>query len=169
MWPLSKTPRTVGAAIASGADNALDRLSERKRDYVVARAQKATIRSAAAEAGVSTRMGAKYEKAEDVQAAYQELVRRALPAKKLVELIKGGAMATMPDYTPNGKRKKKERPDWRTRKPYIDMAAEHAGFFEKKQTQNNTMISVRVEHVGASSGETGQRTKPVVTLTAEAE
>lgn len=148
--------------IAQGPD-ALDKLSVRKRAYVAERAGGATIRAASASVGVSKQMGGKYESDSDVQAAYRELMRETFPMQKLAKLISGGANATTPVYDSNG-RKKKDRPDWKTRKPYIEMASQQAGYFEKKGDTNNTLISVKVEHVGNKDA---NRTQPVITVATE--
>lgn len=156
---------THGAKITTASRKAIDKLSLTRRTYVEARATGSNITQAAAEAGVSRRMGHNYETDADIQKAYRELIRQAMPAEEMVELIKGGAHATETVYSPDGK-KKQEKPDWRARKPYIEMASEQGGYFEKKQQQNNTMISVHVEHVGAKGA---GRTEPILTIATEAE
>ena len=143
-----------GNIIASSARKAIDRLTPRKRNYVAARAAGKSLKEASAEVGVTHPTARKMEKEADVQAAYRELVRKAIPAKKLVRLIEGGATATMPVYGADGKRKK-DRPDWKTRRPYIEMAAEHGGYHETKSEDNSKMISVIVQHIGQPPQQTG--------------
>lgn len=96
-------------------------------------------------------MGGNYEKDEDVQAAYRMLMRDAIPAKVLVNLVKGGTQAKIPVYGPDGK-KKGERADWKTRKPYIEMASKHGGYFEEKvQAGAGAIINLTVNHIGQPS------------------
>jgi hypothetical protein len=77
-------------------------------------------------------------------------MRRAIPAQRLVELIKGGCEAKIPLYSANGKQIK-FRADWKTRKPYIEMASKHAGYYEDKSAQAGNQIVISVTHVGANS------------------
>jgi hypothetical protein len=140
-----------GNIIGASSKNALDRLPPKKRTYVAARASGKTLAAACDEVGVSHPTGRKMEKEAAVQAAYRELIRKTISAKKLVKLIDGGANAMMPVYGVDGKRKK-DRPDWKTRRPYIEMAAEHGGYHEKKADSNSQIIAVTVTHVGQSNG-----------------
>jgi hypothetical protein len=141
--------RPNGSRIAAKSRIPVDALEPKKRTFVAVRAQGGTITEAAAMAGVSRRMGSNYEKDEDVQTAYRDLIRQVLPREELAGLIAGGARATMPVFGSDGK-KKKDRPDWKTRKPYIEMAREDAGYVERKANAANApmVISVNVQHVG---------------------
>jgi hypothetical protein len=115
---------------------------------VRARAEGKSIRQSAKEAGVNPSAGSRYDKEADVQKAYRELMQRAVPAEKLVRLIKGGCEAKSPVFNTQGK-KIGERADWRTRKPYIEMASEHAGYFERKNVAGSApSITFVVNHIG---------------------
>lgn len=140
--------------LADPNGSALEQLPPQKRAYVEAKVAGATNRAASEAAGVSKGMGSLYNHQADVQAAFRELVRDALPAEKLVGLISGGATATMPEYDSKGK--KSRVPDWKTRRPYIQMAAEQAGYIETKENSSGAVIQVNVTHVGASSGEAAE-------------
>lgn len=137
--------------ITSSARNALEALPVYKRNFVKARAEGKSLREASAEAGVGPQSGRNYEKESLVQQAYRELMRKAVPAERLVKLIKGGTEAKMPVYGSDGK-KVSERADWKTRRPYIEMAAEHAGYHENKAQQNTgTQILISVNHIGKNA------------------
>jgi hypothetical protein len=107
-----------GKGITSSARNPINKLPVNKRNFVLARAEGASVKAAAARAGVSQRMGSKYNNQADIQAAYRSLIQKAIPAKKLVNLIKGGCEAKMPVFDAHGK-KVSDRADWKTRRPYI--------------------------------------------------
>jgi hypothetical protein len=96
-------------------------------------------------------MGSKYENQAAIQAAYRSLIQKAIPAKKLVNLIKGGCEAKMPVFDAHGK-KVSERADWKTRRPYIEMAATHGGYHEDKISGNVAGIQVVVQHIGQRNG-----------------
>lgn len=137
--------------ITSSAQTALGALPVYKRNFVKARAEGKTVSMAAIEAGVTPQTGRNYDKEAGIQKAYRELMVKAIPPQKLVRLIKGGCEAKMPVYGSNGK-KVTERADWKTRRPYIEMAAEHAGYHENKNQGNNgTQIVIAVNHIGRSS------------------
>lgn len=136
-----------GNIIGSSSRKAIDRLPVRERKYVAARAEGKTLAAACDEVGVSHPTGRKIEKRADVQAAYRELIRKAITAEKLVKLVEGGCNATMPTYGSDGKRKK-DRPDWKARRPYIEMAAAHGGYYEKSADDGGNTINVTVVHVG---------------------
>jgi hypothetical protein len=161
----SQIGQPKGITIAAAGETALEKLTPRRRAYVEARAEGKTIKASAAIAGVSNRMGGKYEKKEEIQAAYKELMQKAMPLARVVQLVKGGANATMPVWNSQGKRLK-DRPDWRTRKPYIDMVREDAGYVESNKDKGNTLIAVQVEFIGRKHVES---TKPVTTITAKAD
>ena len=146
----------TGKGITSSSKNPLNKLPVHKRNFVLARAQGASVKDAAAHAGVSQRMGSKYNNQSDIQAAYRSLIQKAIPAKKLVNLIKGGCEAKMPVFDAQG-RKVSERADWKTRRPYIEMAATHGGFHEDKNSGSVAAIQVVVQHIGQRNG-TAQRT-----------
>ena len=104
---------------------------------------------AAHAAGVSHRTGQKYETHAEIQAAYRQLMQEAIPAEKLVNLIKGGCTARMPVFSPEGKILT-HRPDWKTRRGYIEMAAKHSGYHEEKAVVQSGITFV-VNHIGQSS------------------
>jgi hypothetical protein len=146
--------------ITSSARSAIEKLPSYKRTFVKARAEGKTIRASAAEAGYGAPAGSRWEKEQDVQKAYRELMQKAIPAEKLVRLIKGGCEAKMPMFDAKGK-KVSERADWKTRRPYIEMASEQAGYFERKNAAGSggTAITFVVNHIG-------QGTKTVKTIEA---
>lgn len=155
-----KAAKVAGkTGITSSSKNPLDKLPIHKRNYVKARAEGHSVTDSVKAAGVSRRMGMVYESEADVQAAYRMLVRQAIPAKKLVNLIKGGCEAKIPVYGPDGK-KKGERADWKTRKGYIEMAAKHANYHEEKVgAGGGALINLTVTHIGRPSDANGnQRT-----------
>lgn len=127
--------------------NALTRLPVKKRVFVKARSEGKTIKQASAEAGIAQSTGGSYDTADDVQAAYRLLMRRAITPGKLVKLIKGGCEAKKPVYSLDGKHKT-ERADWQVRRPYIEMAAKHAGYYEEKNPNGGTQIVIAVNHIG---------------------
>jgi hypothetical protein len=135
--------------IARNARKAINKLSFKKREFVKARFEGLNAQAASGVAGVSPQRGRAYERSRDVQAAYRELISNTLPAEQIAELIKGGCFATMPFFTSKGKRE--DIPDWRARKPYIEMAREDGGYVEKKTDATGTIISVTVQHVGGRS------------------
>lgn len=136
--------------ITSSSRNPVEKLPLRKRVYVKARSEGKNLSDAAAEAGVGPAAGRRYDKEADVQAAYRALVQKAIPATKLVRLIKGGCEAKMPVFNDKGK-KITERADWKTRKPYIDMAAKHGGYYvDTSQSNNSLSITFSVTHIGQS-------------------
>lgn len=155
--------------ITSSSVSALNRLPVYKRNYVKKRAEGGTIAEASVAAGVSKCTGSKYESESDIQAAYRELVRKAIPAVKLVKLIKGGTEAKIPVYGADG-RKVGERADWRTRKPYIEMVAKHAGYHkdENDAKGNGMSINLIVNHIGQSKTEDA-RSQRIIEATAETE
>ena len=137
--------------ITSSAKSALGALPVYKRNYVKARAEGKSIPEASEAAGVGPAQGRRYDAEALVQQAYRELVRKAIPAEKLVRLIAKGCEAKMPVFNTEGK-KVSERADWKTRKPYIDMAAKHAGYHEEKnQGAGGTSITFVVNHIGQAS------------------
>lgn len=137
--------------ITSSAQTALGALPVYKRNYVKARAEGKSVAESAASAGVCTGTGRNYERESLIQQAYRELMVKAIPPQKLVRLIKGGCEAKMPVFSSSGK-KVSERADWKTRRPYIEMAAEHAGYHESKAAGNaGTQILISVNHIGQSS------------------
>ena len=143
-----KAARINGAkGITSSARDPLAKLPINKRNFVLARTSGASVAASAAHAGVSKRQGSKYNTQAEIQAAYRYLVQKAIPASKLVNLIKGGCEAKMPVYGPDGK-KISERADWKTRRPYIEMAASHGGYHEDKSTAAPLGIQVVVQHIG---------------------
>jgi hypothetical protein len=152
-----KAQRQGGSrGITSSSKDPINRLPVHKRNYVKVRAEGGSVIEAAKAAGVSGRMGRKYENHADIQAAYRSLVQKAIPAKRLVNLIKGGCEAKMPIFGPDGK-KTGERADWKTRRGYIEMAAKHGGYYEEKTANSPVGIQVVVQHIGQKSGNT-QRT-----------
>ena len=160
-----REPRQPG--ITSRAHKAVNKLAPKRRIYVRARFDGASVAQAAEAAGVSKRMGSNYEHAKDVQAAYRELMSKAIPPNEIVKLVKGGCHATMPIFGPDGK-KKKEVPDWRARKPYIDMAREDAGYVEKKSDATGTLINVTVQHIGGQTGVKVGGSQPIIEAPAQA-
>jgi hypothetical protein len=123
------------------------------------RAEGATVGESAIAAGVSARMGSKYEKQADIQMAYRSLMQKAIPAQRLVNLVKGGTEAKIPVYGSDGK-KSGERADWKTRRPFIEMAAEHAGYFERKNvTGGSSMINLVVQHIGQPGAQVNVRSE----------
>lgn len=130
--------------------NAITRLPARKRAFVTARAEGKSIKLAAAQAGIAKSTGGQYDRADDVQAAYRLLMRRAVSPEKLVKLIKGGCEAKRSVYSPDGK-KVTERADWHVRRPYIEMAAKHAGYYEEKNAAGGAQIVIAVNHIGQTS------------------
>lgn len=146
---LPKRKIRVGEKITTGGDNPLDQLTAQKRAFVGARAEGRSIQASSAIAGVSNVTGGRYERDDIVQAAYRQLLREALPMGEMVDLINGGAHATIPVYDLKG-RKKSDRPDWKTRKGYIEMAREDAGYVEKQSGGSGTAIQVIVTHVGSN-------------------
>lgn len=156
-----KAARVKGAVgITSSSRDPLAKLPVNKRNFVLARASGASVKASAAHAGVSNRQGSKYNTQAEIQAAYRYLVQKAIPASKLVNLIKGGCEAKMPVYGPDGK-KISERADWKTRRPYIEMAATHGGYHEDKSSTAPLGIQVVVNHIG-QRGNT-ERTAQVTT------
>lgn len=142
------------AKIAMRGLNPVDRLPLAKRVYVASRVAGDSIREAAGAAQIATSTGRKYEEDPDVQKAYQHLIRDILPASKIAELIKGGTEATEQVYDLSGKLIR-ETPDWRTRRPYIEMAAEHGGYFVRKDanTGGGPVLNITVQHVGSPKQE----------------
>ena len=126
---------------------------------------------AAKEAGISHTQGNRYDKDEDVQDAYKLMIREAIPATKLVELIKEGCEATIPVYNLEGKIAT-ERPDWKNRKPFIEMAREDAGYVDTKlKGQAGTLINVVVQHIGTASSRASslEQRGSILQITAEAD
>jgi len=141
------------AKIEDGRVSAINKLPAHKRAFVKARSEGKNIRQSAKAANISNSAAYDYDKAPDIQAAYRQLMRAAISPKKLVGLIKGGCEAKMPVYSPDGK-KVTERADWKTRKPYIDMAAKHAGYYEEKNPNGGTQIVIAVNHIGLKNATT---------------
>lgn len=127
----------------------LEQLTVTKRTYVEAKAAGATNRAAAAAAGITPQQAGNYNQQPDIQAAFRQLMRNSLSPQDIVGLIKGGATATMPEYAPDGKRKRVA--DWKTRRPYIQMASEQAGYVETKENSSGAVIQVNVTHVGTQN------------------
>jgi hypothetical protein len=63
---------------------------------------------------------------DDFVAAYAERVRALVPADQLAQLIHDGCYAMDPDG----------KPDWRARRFYIQMAAEHGKLIDTSKTSN---------------------------------
>lgn len=161
-----KAARISGrTGITSSSQTALGALPVYKRNFVKARAEGKSVREASAAAGVCAGSGRNYERESLVQQAYRELMIKAIPPGKLVRLIKGGCEAKMPVFSSAGK-KVSERADWKTRRPYIEMAAEHAGYHESKnQANNGTQIVIAVNHIGQSSNARDQRLPQITAQT----
>lgn len=158
---MRKAARIHGrGGITSSSRTAFGALPAHKQAYVQRRSEGVPARAAAVEVGFNPAAGPRWDKDQDIQQAYRELVRKAIPAEKLVRLIKGGCEAKMPVYSSDGI-KRGERADWKTRKPYIDMASKHGGYYEDKSASNIPAITFVVNHIGRSS----QRT---ISATAEA-
>jgi hypothetical protein len=136
--------------ITSSALNPLDRLPVYKRNYVKARVAGKNTREAALAAGVSGRQGHKYDNEADVQEAYRHLVRQAIPEQELVELLRGGCYAMIPHYNIRGE-EVGNTPDWKTRRPYIEMAAEHGGLVTRGAKDQVAGIVIAVQHLGAAA------------------
>lgn len=135
--------------ITSSARSALESLPSYKREFVKSRVEGKSIRDSAAGVGYGGPAGSRWEKEADVQKAYRELMQKAIPASKLVRLIKGGCEAKKPVFNTQGK-KVGERADWQVRRPYIEMASEQAGYFERKNQAGSggTAITFVVNHIG---------------------
>lgn len=134
--------------IAARGKNPLDRLPIDKRAYVACRAAGDNITQAAANSAIPVSRARKFEEDADVQKGYQHLIQSILPATRLAELIKGGTEASVDTYDGDNKLVRSE-PDWRTRRPYIEMAAEHGGYFTRKvEGQGQAMFVVNVHNVG---------------------
>lgn len=138
--------RDGATGITSSAVSPINKLPIHKRNYVKVRAEGGTVRAASAAAGVSSRQGSKYETEADIQAAYRSLMRQAIPAERLVGLIKGGCEATMPEYDRTGR--KKRVADWKTRRGYIEMATRQSGLVEEKDGGPGVAINLTVNHIG---------------------
>jgi hypothetical protein len=121
------------------------------------------MRAASAAAGVCKRQGQKYEREEDVKAAYRWLMRKVIPMKEAVRLVREGCHATMPVYSPDGRRRK-DRPDWRARHPFIKMAIEQAAYADPQPEANSaSFINVVVKHLGAghaTEAQAAEATRP---------
>jgi hypothetical protein len=139
--------KKVGTKINSSARKAVDKLNPNKRAFVLARAKGKTVKAASEEAGISRRYGTKLQTEAEVQAAYRELIRAAIPAKSIVKAIKGGMEATRTLFheDKSGKMKTKEVPDWKTRRPYVEMAADHGGYHEIKKDSGGVIIAVQAQ------------------------
>lgn len=147
-----KASRVAGSrGITSSSKNPVEKLPISKRRYVEARINGDNRTVAAAKAGIGKRQASNYDNSADVQAAYRSLMQAAIPAKKLVNLIKGGCEAKIPVYGSDGK-KKGDRADWKTRRAYIEMAAEHAGYHENKVAAGSgNIINLTVTHIGQNA------------------
>jgi hypothetical protein len=164
-----KTRSRPRMAIASGGRNPLTKLPSAKVAFVNARVDGATIRAASAEAGVRKEQGGKWERSDDVKAAYRWLMSRVMPIKKMVELVRDGCYATIPVWGPDGKRRK-DRPDWRARHPFIKMAVEQAGYHDPvPEAGGASFVNITVRHLGGAPGEHRNETDPAAAETARAQ
>lgn len=138
------------AKIALKGKNPLDRLPIEKRAYVACRASGDSVPEAARSVEISSATARKFEEDPDVQKGYQHLIQQILPASRIAELIKGGTEATTDTYDATGEKLLRSDPDWRTRRPYIEMAAEHGGYFQRKSEAgaNAPTFIVNVTNVG---------------------
>jgi hypothetical protein len=160
---MKATRAKKGTGIVSAPGDPLDQLPIYKRNYVKVRAEGGSVKEAAAAAGVTPRQGRKYDRSPDIQAAYRSLMQKAIPAQKLVNLIKSGCEAKMPVYSSDGK-KVSERADWKTRRGYIEMASKHAGYYVEATANSPVGIQVLVQHIGQRDGNTERSAE----ITAEA-
>lgn len=147
---LLKEREVRACKIAAMGKNPLDRLPIIERAYVTARVAGDSIKQASEAVDISTTKARRLEEDPDVQKAYQYLIREIIPANRIVELIKGGTEATINTMDASGKKVIHREPDWRTRRPYIEMAAEHGGFFQRKTDGgvNAPVFNVVVTNVG---------------------
>jgi hypothetical protein len=137
------------AKIAARGKTPLDRLPLDKRVYVAARAAGDSVAAAARAAEISAGKARNLEEDPDVQKAYQSLIQSILPASRIAELIKGGTEATVDTYDASGEKLIRRDPDWKTRRPYIEIAAEHGGYFQRKtDSGGGNQFTVVVTHVG---------------------
>lgn len=125
----------------------LEKLDSRRRRFVEHRVAGKSVQAAAQATGISNSSAYGYNREEDVQKAYRYLMQKAMSPHRLVGLITRGCIAKMPTYSSDGK-KHGERPDWKTRRPYIEMAAKHAGYYEEKGEAAGTQIVIQVAHIG---------------------
>lgn len=137
--------------VISKLERKLEHLPLKKRAYIRNRFAGLSAKEAAAEAQISAQTGRKLDKDPTIQEMYQELVRKTIPMEEIVMLIKGGAHAQIPGT---------ENPDWKVRKPYVEMAATHSGYYEPKaqETKNAALINVTVQHIGSDDRHTIEAT-----------
>jgi hypothetical protein len=141
----------------------LQRLPPRKAAFALARAKGGTIRAASKIAGISERSGARYAKDANVQALYTALIRQAMPAEEIAEKIWEGCHAMRPVWDASG-RKMQDRADFRTRLPYLKMAAEH-GKYAAPVTESTkaTQFNITVRYIGSrQSAQTPALEVPVI-------
>lgn len=137
------------AKIAARGKTPLDRLTLDKRVYVAARASGDSVAAAARAADIPASRARRLEEDPDVQKAYQSFIQDILPARRIAELIKGGTEAEIVTYDASGEKELRREPDWKTRRPYIEIAAEHGGYFQRKtDSGGGNLFQVVVTHVG---------------------
>lgn len=117
----------------SDAQKALNKLNPRQRKYVELVASGETKKDAALEAGYtqSTALSAKQTiESPLVQEAFAELLRKAIPAQKLVQRISEGLEATR--AISMGEAGLEHVTDFKERREYVKMAAEYAQYHVPK-------------------------------------
>jgi phage terminase small subunit len=125
-------------------------LSKRKRKYVKGVVQGKTKKQAALDAGYSESVALKAaEKIEtpNVHAAFQKLIREAIPEKKLVQRLAEGIDAMETEFAKfEGQiTDTKEVIAWGERREYIKLAAQYGGYVPKEQPDVIVPVQIIVD------------------------
>lgn len=120
------------------SESALDKLPPRKRKYVAARVEGQSKRQAALSAGFPVSMAenaaAKIE-TPDVHEAFRDLVRKAIPAERLIQRLSEGIDAMETEFAKfeGNISDSRETVAWSERREYLKLAAQFGGYVPKEQ------------------------------------
>ena len=119
-------------------------LSKRKQKYIAGVADGKTKMQAALDAGYSDSMAHSTAQIEtpDVRAAFAELVRERIPARKIVDRINAGLDAKETKFFQSEGVVTDHRDviAWSERRQYAELAAEFGGYFVPPKQENITAI-----------------------------
>lgn len=119
-------------------------LSKMKQKYIAGLADGKTKKQAALDAGYSESMSRSAAQIEtpDVRAAFAELVRERIPARKIVERINAGLDAKETKFFQSEGIVTDQRDviAWSERRQYAELAAEFGGYFVPPKQENIAAI-----------------------------
>lgn len=158
--------------------DSLNKLSPRKRKYVKALAQGKTKKAAALEAGYSEStadVAKSHIETPDVRQAFQEIIRKRIPAEKIAQRIDEGldALETQVfSHVVGSKLKGNEKVEvtkvdkiaWSERRQYAALAAVYGGYTDDAgDAEKQVEVRLVIEHIGQSNASVPVSTEAVQT------